>query len=465
MIKEIVKSSPYIIKKPIKVFHNFIPDYIKYGNKFRNTYNFLEKSQYWTKKEHEEYQIIQLKRIIDHAYNMVPYYKKLFSEYDIKPKDIQNFNDLKKIPYLTKEIIQNNLKDLISINYKKSEIYYVTTGGSTGIPLGFYSDKYSNAIENAFMYQQWKRVGYNVNKINKSVILRGNLPVKGLYEKIGNQLVLSSYHLTNENIEFYLKLIQEFNPDFIQAYPSAVAIVSDYIIKNNINLKLPNLKAILCGSENIYDFQREKIENAFKVRVYSWYGHTERCCLAGECEKNIYYHIFSEYGYTEIINENGKEVSEEDEVGEIVATGFTNYVVPFIRYKTMDLAVNTNKTCSCGRNYKLMKKVEGRLQDILITSKNYFIMADMITGSIHSDIFDNVSQFQFYQDTLGVCIFNIVKKSNYTEKDEKIIYRELKKKLGEDMNLIIKYVDNIPRTKSGKYRILIQKLDIKFGDR
>ena len=461
-MRNLIRKAPLWIKKPIKYVYGLIPYEKRMGKVFWDTYNFLQESQWWSKEQLEEYQMRQLEKLMKHAYETIPYYKKLFNETGITPKDIQNFSDLKKIPYLTKQIIQDNPKDLISNKYKKNDLRYVTTGGTTGIPMGFYQDNNTTeAIEWAFMTNQWSRVGYNIYKKNKNIILRGNIPCNGIYEYNGPNLILSSYHLTENNILKYIKMSENFQPDFIQAYPSSIGIISDFLLHNNIKLKLDNLKAILCGSENIYNFQRKKIEKIFKKRVYSWYGHTEKCCLAGECEKSNYYHLQSEYGYTEIINKNGRDVTSDDEIGEIVATGFNNYSTPFIRYKTGDLAINTNGTCRCGRNYKLIKRVEGRKQDLLITSKGYYIIADMVIGSTHDDIFDNVAQLQFYQEKPGTCEFRIIKKNSYTQEDEKYIYSELKKKLGADIQLKIKYVNEIPRTKSGKYRFLIQKLDLE----
>ncbi len=83
---------------------------------------------------------------------------------------------------------------------------------------------------------------------------------------------------------------------------------------------------------------------------------------------------------------------------------------------------------------------------------------------MHSDVFDNVKQFQFYQKKNGEVVFNIMRKQTYTDRDSKYIFTELYKKLGDDMKLEVRFVDNIPRTKSGKYRFLIQKLPLQFGD-
>jgi phenylacetate-CoA ligase len=88
----------------------------------------------------------------------------------------------------------------------------------------------------------------------------------------------------------------------------------------------------------------------------------------------------------------------------------------------------------------------------------------MTALNMHSNIFDNVKQFQFYQDTKGILLLNIVGNYSYTNADTIYIKKELYKKLGNDIELLIKFVDDIPLTQSGKHRFLIQKLPIAFSD-
>ena len=163
----------------------------------------------------------------------------------------------------------------------------------------------------------------------------------------------------------------------------------------------------------------------------------------------------------EIIGSDDRPVVDGGKCGEIIATGFNNFAFPFIRYNTMDLAVPYNGKCSCGRNYPLIRRIEGRTQELIITRTGRLI--SMTAINMHSDVFDNVKQFQFYQDKKGEVIFNIVRRQAYSERDAGYICRELSKKLGEDIDITIEYVENIPRTRSGKYRFLIQKIPISFG--
>lgn len=465
-LKIIYDNTPCFLQNTAKCVYGILPLPIRYGKVFRNTYAFLQESQWWSQQQLEEYQLEQLNRLLHHAYENVPYYRKVFDERGLKPEDIQNFDDLRKLPYLTKEIIQENLPGLIAKNYPRSKLQYVTTGGSTGIPLGFYHEKgISDAKEWAFMLTQWKRVGFKNN--DRCIVLRGAVvqsASKGKlweYDPINKWQILSSYHMTDETLPKYIAKIRKFKPVFIQAYPSAITILARFIKENKIE-PFPTIKAILCGSENLYDWQRNLLEEVFQCRVYSWYGHAEQVVLAGECEKSTHYHIFPEYGIVELIGKDGKPVTQENELGEVVATGLNNFACPLIRYRTMDLAVLANTKCGCGRNYQLLKKVEGRLQELIVTGTGRLI--SMTAINMHSDVFDNVRQFQFYQEKKGEVIFNIVRNEAYTDRDTEYIRRELQKKLGVDVDLIIRFVDHIPRTQSGKYRFLIQKLPIEFGD-
>jgi len=114
----------------------------------------------------------QLSKLLHHAYEYVPYYRRVFDQRGLRPNDIQNPDDLRQLPYLTKEAVRQNFQDLMATNYTKSKVRYVTTGGTTGIQLGFYSEEgVTQAKEWAFMLTQWERVGIKLG--DRSVVLRG----------------------------------------------------------------------------------------------------------------------------------------------------------------------------------------------------------------------------------------------------------------------------------------------------
>ena len=149
-------------------------------------------------------------------------------------------------------------------------------------------------------------------------------------------------------------------------------------------------------------------------------------------------------------------------MGEVVATSLTNFVCPLIRYRTMDIAVAAEEQCSCGRQYPLLERVEGRLQEFIVTRSGHPISVTPI--NYESGAFERVRQFQMYQEEMGELVMKVVRKSTYTEGDTGQLLRELQWQLGDEVNVQIRFVDEIPRTPGGKFRYLIQKLPIDIGD-
>lgn len=468
IMQKVKKRLPYPLKQGLKYIYGAIPLSIRYGKVFRQTYAFLQESQWRSREQLEEYQMQQLEKLLHHAYTNVPYYRRIFDERGLKPKDIQSAGDLRKLPYLTKEIIREYLPELIARNYPKFKLHYVTTGGSTGIPMGLYWEKgITDPKERAFVWRQWNWAGHKFGK--KRVILRGNVinRVKNgkrqwwEYNPLDNALILSSYDMTEENLPKYVEKINEFKPTAIQGYSSSLYILANFLRNNN--LKIKNIKCILTSSETLYPHQRKLIEEYLGAKIYDHYGNTERNALVMQCEKDSY-HIIPEYGIVELIDKGGNPVCQEDKRGEIVATGFNNYAMPFIRYKTMDLGVYANQKCSCGRNYSLLKKIEGRLQELVVAKDKGLIMIQALIFARHLESIPRIKEMQVVQEKVGTIIVNIVKMPQYTDADEQEIVYKIQQAAINRLDVKVAYVDEIPRTKNGKYRFLVQKLPIDFGN-
>jgi len=298
------------------------------------------------------------------------------------------------------------------------------------------------------------------------VVLRGNR-VHGIRagrrywerDTEANWLVFSSYHLNDDTLPLYIDRIRRFAPEFIQAYPSVLQMLAGAMQRQGI-AAFETVRAVLCGSENLYDWQRRLFEEVLQTRVFSWYGHSERCCLAGECEVSEMYHAYPQYGFTELVDGNGEWCMKEDERGEIVATGFNNPAMPLIRYRTQDIAVRAAGPCACGRNWMLIKRVEGRTQDYVIAGGGRPISLTALIHAQHFRAFERIKHMQLYQDTPGKVEVRIVEYDPLgpTEKDEIVAKMESAADGGLEVNLRI--VNHIPRTGMGKLNFLIQKLDV-----
>ena len=426
-----------------------------YRTPYQETYRSLQHSQRWTSEQIKEYQWQQLKTLLHHAYEHVPYYKKLFNLRGITPDKIQSFHDLQQIPFLTKEIVQEHTNELKATNYPARTFEETITGGSTGFPLRFYVEKgvwYAKHL--AYIKTLLERA--ECHAMDKSVQITGS-EKPWEYRPLSRTLVLSSFHMTDHNLPIYIKKIRRLQPHYIIGYPSAITMLATYMKDNTLELK-----AIFCYGETIYDWQREFLEELFQCRVHGQYGHREQSVLAGTCEKSNSYHIFPEYGFVELIDRNGRQVTKDGESGEIVATGFHTGIFPFIRYKTGDIAVYSTHHCECGRNYPLLKSIEGRAQDFVV-SKTERLVPFMGVHHLVAKSSENVKECQLYQERQGEIVLRVVRRKTYSEDDARRIQEIFYKRFGEEFSLTLTYLDSIPRTSRGKYQFLIQKLSIQFS--
>ena len=445
----------------VKGLRSHLPMNLKYGVAFgkiyTQTYVFLKESQYWSRDRHLSYQLSEAQKLIAHAYANVPYYHQLLDDGGINPGQIKDFSDIAKIPFLTKEIIQKNIENLVARNVPKSSIGYGSTGGSTGVPTWFYSHwPVTSAKEEAFVRLIYDRIHYVERQ--REVVLRGsNVAVneqKNIYWEnapTSKELHFSSCHINEDTFPYYLNKIKQFRPLWIRAFPSSLYLLGKHIERTGNN-PFDCLKGIILSSENIYLHQKELFAKIFPgVRVFGFYGHSERCCVAGECEQNDRYHVQSEYGYTEFV--------QDGQYKEIVATGFNNYVMPFIRYRTQDYVDLSDQTCSCGRHYQLIETMVGREQEYLYTADKTPI--SFASLNMHGGFYNQVYKIQFIQSEYGKCTVLLVPGKEFSQQHMQLIVQNLNDKFMERMEMEVKLVEDIPTTKSGKQRPLLQQLDIQ----
>jgi phenylacetate-CoA ligase len=275
-------------------------------------------------------------------------------------------------------------------------------------------------------------------------------------------LLLSAYFLVRESYSAYRDLLVSRRPQHLQAYPSTAAILAD-LVREHGDYNSIQFDLLLLGSENLYPWQAERIRCSFpSARVFSWYGHAEQVLFAPMCAGSESLHLHPAYGIGEVLDSSGNSVPPR-ESGELVGTSLWNLATPFIRYRTMDYATVGADSCnSCGRPFQLLDRIDGRLQEMILTGRGRYLSMTQI--NMHSDVFDNIKQFQFHQSQRGVITFRAVKKATFSDGDIPRIRYELEKKLGDDMELCIEFVERIEPNPSGKFRFLQQDLALNHGD-
>ena len=325
---------------------------------------FLRQSENWSRETILNHQLREVRRIVRHAFEKSAGYRERFQRAGVGPDNLSSLDDLRRFPFIEKEILRDNLE---KFSVPMDDRTYCTTGGSTGIPLGLYRDPKAFSKELASKAYQYYRIGWKEG--DRQFVFRG-LPIAApdhvQWVPEFNELRCSSYHLVPETMEYFYRRALEYRPDWIRCYPSSGYIFARFLKENG--LRFPPLKGILCASENLYDHQKQIMRDVFQTRVFSHYGHYELAVLAGFCEKEDTYHVLPQYGYAELLDSRGHPVTEPGGLGEIVATSFIMHATPIIRYRTRDYAVLKGWGCpSCGRPYQIWERIEGRLQEFIVT--------------------------------------------------------------------------------------------------
>lgn len=406
-----------------------------------------------------DWQLREVRRIVRFAFEKSAGYRKQFQQAGVGPDNVGSLDDLRRLPFMEKEILRDNLEEF---SVPMDNRTYCTTGGSTGIPLGLYRDPKAFSKELASKAYQYYRIGWREG--DRQLVFRG-LPIATpdhvQWVPEFNELRCSSYHLVPETMEYFYQRALEYRPEWVRCYPSSGHLFARFLKEKGY--RFPPVKGILCASENLYDHQKRMMRDVFQARLFSHYGHYELAVLAGFCEKEDTYHVLPQYGYAELLDPNGQPVTERGGMGEIVATSFIMHATPIIRYRTRDYAVLKGWECpACGRPYQIWERIEGRLQEFIVTGTDRLI--SMTAVNSHDDIFDHIRQFQFYQEEKGRVQFRFIPKPTCDETVLRDVRRRLLVKLGEDVELTFEPVPEIPLTSRGKHRFLIQKLPVAFHD-
>lgn len=421
----------------------------RFGGNFNKFYTDLKESEWYQFDKIKDFQDKKLQEIIQYCYKSIPYYKKLFDDNNINYNDIRTREDLNKIPILEKETVRMNYKNLINPNLKEKTIHSHTSG-STGKSLELLLTQENIQMRWAIWFRHKARFGikpddpYATFTGKVAIPLNQKNPPYWRENKAMKQTVFTMHHISENKIESIVNRLNEGDFKYYTGYPSILTNCAQLIIEKKLKIK-NSPKIIFTGAESLLENQRELISNVFNCPVTDQYGFTEGCGNASRCEYD-YYHEDFEYGILECIN----PVENEDGsvTGEIIATGFTNLAMPLIRYKVGDTATWVKNKCTCGRHSSILKEINGRTEDFVITPEgNKILRFDYIFKET-----SNVIEAQVVQKVPGEIIIKIVKRIGYNSKDEKNIINEVSSKISSKLKIKFEYVNEIERESTGKFR-------------
>jgi phenylacetate-CoA ligase len=426
--------------------------YLRYGREQRTVLAELLAAERYADATVRERQMDALRRTIRHAYGTVPLYASRGRD---PSGDIQSAEDLLGLPIVSKDDLRQRKSDVISSRFLGAKLNVIHTGGTTGKPLSVYCDRSTLQRNYAFYGRLLAWAG--IKSSDRVAVLAGRTIVPPSQVKPpfwrsnrpGRSLLFSSYHISKHTVPYYLKALSDFRPALIDSYPSAVSVLARYILDEGITTVRP--RAVITSSETLSDETRALVERAFGCRVYDHYGAAEMAAFISQCEHSRY-HVNADFGIVEVVRDGRPAMAGE--VGEIIATGFINPVMPLVRYATGDLAIQDGVPCPCGRPFPTIQRILGRMDDVVTTPDGRQIgrldpifkaAATMVESRIVQDAPDHVR-------------LEIVTTGELPANERDDLLRELAARLGPSMRIEIKNVASIPRAGSGKLRTVVNEI-------
>ncbi len=428
----------------------------RYNREFMEILSWLNETQWWSYRELRDYQDRHLRSLIDHAYRNVPYYRRVMTQRGLEPGDIQGAGDLNKLPILTKDAVRQAGGEMVSAPNASKGAVHMHTSGTTGSGLKFLVSQKAYRMQWATW---WRHKGrFNVHLGNPHVMFGGKsvVPLKQKEPPFWrtcnplNRIYLSLYHMNPQNLPAYVDVLQSRRFKYYTGYPSAIYLLADYL--RSISHKLINPpEIIITGAESLLPMQIKAFKYWIGCPVTEQYGQAEGCANISQCKKGNF-HVDMEFAIIEPLE---VKRTEHGRVCKIVGTSLHNYAQPFIRYDTGDLATFSDEPCTCGRKSPVVKYIDGRIESYVITPEGNRVgrldhcFKDMV----------NIRESQIIQEDIAKITVRIVPTKDYSGRDEEMLLKEMRGRLGERMKIEFEYLDRIPRSSSGKFRAVISKIE------
>jgi phenylacetate-CoA ligase len=398
----------------------------------------------------------KMRRLLEHAFLHVPYYRKVFTDLGATPEDFTAPESLTRFPLLHKADIRSNLQSLIAETAEGKHLKSEETGGSTGQNLFFYVDRLSGhmRLANNVRMNQWMgvRIGDQIACI-WGVRFRETKTTRALQSLknwLANTMYISAYRMDRAAIETYLRTLTRCRPALLIGYPSTLYHFSQEALALRARGVRPH--AVMASGETLYNWQRKVIEEGFGAPVYDHYGCCEFGGVARECRLHDGLHIASDRILLETVRSTAS--GQDQGAPDMVMTDLDNYGMPFIRYAIEDMGTVTWEPCSCGLTLPRIKNLMGRVYDV-VRAPNGNWLGGTFWGHV---LKQGVEKFQVTQEALDQVSIAIVPTAEFGDQVKAYVLEKVRAACGPDMKVTFDLRKSIEATRSGKHRYVISRI-------
>jgi phenylacetate-CoA ligase len=428
------------------------------GTAYRAMLARLLESQWSSREQLDAYRDERIRAVVRTAFERSTFYRRLFRDAGLTPDDIRGAQDLSKLPLLTKDVVRSHGAELLTANGPARDWRHGHTSGTTGSPLSLWYDRMTCVVNDAADRRQKLWGGMKDGDWIGVLLGRVIVPIDEEHppfwrvNRVHRQIWFSSFHMKEENLDLFVAEMRHRRLRFLEGYPSTLFILAQHLIRRGQELPMT---AVFTSSETLHAVQRETIEAAFGCRPYDFYGHAERAIFATECEHHDGKHLAEEYGYTEVVDGEGRAVPD-GEPGYLVGTSLHNMAMPMIRYRAGDVSRILREPCACGRTLRRIAGVTTKAEDIIVTPDGRMISPSVLTHPFKP--FPQILKSQLVQDRYDHVLVKIVPSNDFTPGDQQVLISEIAMRLGPGVKVDVQLVDDIPAEASGKFRWIISRV-------
>ena len=455
---DIYSRLPYPLKVLSASLHGFYLRWWRYGRETESLVEEALERDTWTADQWKNWQEERLAFILHRAATKVPFYRDQWQKRRAAG-DRSSWDYLENWPILEKQSVRLKPELFLTDDINPNHMYLDHTSGTTGTPLKIYLSR-ETVHQWYALYEARIRRWHGVSIHEPWLILGGQLVAPSNQEKPPfwvrnlalNQLYLSSIHIRKENTFHYVREINRFAPTHWIVYPSSAASLASFVLQQQLSVIRP--KVIFTNAEPLLSYQKKLIEQAFQCPVQETYGMAEIVAAASECEfGNL--HLFPDVGILENLDFKSNLPVVDGQTGEFVCTSLLNQDMPLIRYRIGDAGnVSHHPHCECARNMPILTKIEGRTDDMVLTPDGKQI--GRMDPIFKTDI--NILEGQIIQETLDFTRVKVVPMDGFNNEDVQDIIQRVHQRLGESVRVEVELVDEIPRTKTGKFKAVVSHL-------
>jgi phenylacetate-CoA ligase len=458
-VQAIYQKLPILLQNSIISLYGWYWKRRRFGGIYKREFIGFKHREKYTEQEFLHYQAVELRKLLLHALDTVPYYATIFADIGLNRSDLLKFelSELAKIPFLSKDQLRKHgTESLVSSKVSKGRSFYASSG-STGTPVQILythdlHQKMTAAMENRV--RNW--AGVTINDARGMIGGRRVVP-DGIsdgpfyrYNWFEKQVYFSAYHISAKSANNYVFGMLKHKVKWMTGYTMSNYFLARFIEESG--LAAPQMKAVITSSEKLTDEMRSTFKRVYGCKTYDSYSGVEACGLVSECEHGSL-HISPEIGIIELLDESGNPVLP-GEVGEAVCTGLINFDQPLIRYRIGDMIrLSENQICACGRQMPVVDEIVGRTEDVIIGQDG----REMVRFHGIFIGIPSIVEGQVIQHTLTNFEIKLVVSKPLTQGENELIKNRMCSQLGEIDASILEVV-SIPRTANGKFKAVISKV-------